>query len=194
MGNQDIKLKHKVQLRKKVEEPEVAVEEPEEEQPQEPIPEEKKSNSYTWLWILLLAIVIGVIAYLLIPGSDKKDSEAVSDESTEVVEEVETNLPDSVAGVATGTVDTPETSEVIPDAGESSSEKVIPETSEATRQNIANPAPQSQSAGVSGDIEAEAMKVIRGDYGIGQERKEKLGDKYHSIQSRVNELKREGVF
>jgi hypothetical protein len=38
------------------------------------------------------------------------------------------------------------------------------------------------------------MKVIRGDYGDGEERKEKLGSNYQSIQSRVNELKREGVF
>ncbi len=47
---------------------------------------------------------------------------------------------------------------------------------------------------VSNDVEAEAMKVIRGDYGIGQERKNKLGDKYQTIQNRVNELKREGLF
>ncbi len=38
------------------------------------------------------------------------------------------------------------------------------------------------------------MKVIRGEYGIGQERKDKLGAKYQPIQNRVNELKREGVF
>jgi len=38
------------------------------------------------------------------------------------------------------------------------------------------------------------MKVIRGEYGIGQERKDKLGAKYQPIKNRVNELKREGVF
>ena len=47
---------------------------------------------------------------------------------------------------------------------------------------------------VSDDIETEALKVIRGDYGVGQERKDKLGEKYQPIQNRVNELKREGLF
>lgn len=51
-----------------------------------------------------------------------------------------------------------------------------------------------RTTNVSNDVEAEAMKVIRGDYGIGQERKNKLGDKYQTIQNRVNELKREGLF
>ena len=47
---------------------------------------------------------------------------------------------------------------------------------------------------VSDDVETEALKVIRGDYGVGQERKDKLGEKYQPIQNRVNELKREGLF
>lgn len=52
----------------------------------------------------------------------------------------------------------------------------------------------SASSIVSDDIDSEAMKVIRGDYGNVPERKERLGSRYHVIQSRVNELKREGVF
>ena len=35
---------------------------------------------------------------------------------------------------------------------------------------------------------AYAMKVIRGDYGVGQERKDRLGAKYQPIQNRVNDL------
>ena len=49
-------------------------------------------------------------------------------------------------------------------------------------------------AGDSFDVEAEALKTIRGDYGNNPQRKELLGDKYQRIQKRVNELKREGVF
>lgn len=37
-------------------------------------------------------------------------------------------------------------------------------------------------------IEILAKRVIKGDYGNGQERKEKLGDLYSVVQSRVNEL------
>lgn len=38
------------------------------------------------------------------------------------------------------------------------------------------------------DVESLALRVIRGDYGNGQERKDKLGDAYQSIQNRVNEI------
>ena len=37
-------------------------------------------------------------------------------------------------------------------------------------------------------IEILAKRVIKGDYGNGQERREKLGDLYSIVQSRVNEL------
>ena len=37
-------------------------------------------------------------------------------------------------------------------------------------------------------IEILAKRVIKGDYGNGQERREKLGDLYSVVQSRVNEL------
>lgn len=52
----------------------------------------------------------------------------------------------------------------------------------------------SNKLNVTNDVEAEAMKVIRGDYGVGQERKNKLGTQYQPIQNRVNQLKRDGVF
>lgn len=42
-------------------------------------------------------------------------------------------------------------------------------------------------------IEEQAHKVIRGDYGNGLERKQKLGDKYTVIQNKVNEMYREGL-
>lgn len=54
--------------------------------------------------------------------------------------------------------------------------------------------PISQHINVSSDIEQEAMKVIRGDYGNIPERREKLGSRYQEIQDRVNQLKKEGVF
>ena len=43
-------------------------------------------------------------------------------------------------------------------------------------------------------ISREAMKVIRGDYGDGKARINKLGSNYHAIQARVNQLKCEGAF
>ena len=51
MANSDVKLKHKVQLRKKVEEPEVSVNNGDIDSAPTPAPEGPKSK--LWLWILL---------------------------------------------------------------------------------------------------------------------------------------------
>jgi len=40
-------------------------------------------------------------------------------------------------------------------------------------------------------IEEEAYKVIRGDYGNGEDRKNKLGDNYEAVQSKVNQLSKQ---
>ncbi len=44
----------------------------------------------------------------------------------------------------------------------------------------------------TGSIEEEARQVIRGIYGNGSVRKQKLGDRYSEIQSKVNEMYRTG--
>lgn len=49
------------------------------------------------------------------------------------------------------------------------------------------------SASVSGDVEENARRVIRGDFGNGQERKDKLGSSYSEIQGKVNEMYRHGL-
>lgn len=43
------------------------------------------------------------------------------------------------------------------------------------------------------NIEAKAKQVIRGDFGNGVVRKQKLGSEYASIQSKVNEMYRTGI-
>lgn len=185
MANSDVKLKHKVQLRKKVEE---AVG----EQSQEP--EAPKSNR---LWILggVVVLALGVIAYLLFFGSGKKTSSSVNEDGTEVVEEVATNETDTVAAAPAEETVGPKATEPAPETPEASSQEAAPDATVSSQQNnTATPASKTQTVGVSNDVEAEAMKVIRGDYGVGQERKDRLGDKYQPIQNRVNELKREGVF
>lgn len=41
--------------------------------------------------------------------------------------------------------------------------------------------------------EAKALQVIRGDFGNGQERKERLGSDYAVIQGKVNDMYRKGL-
>lgn len=52
---------------------------------------------------------------------------------------------------------------------------------------------QSSIVHVNGTIEEKARQVIRGNFGNGQERKDKLGASYSEIQSKVNEMYRQGL-
>lgn len=141
------------------------------------------NGSKKWLWIIAAIIAVVLLVWWLIPGAD---STANTESENEVP--VENTIPiDSTIAEPIDTV--PASVEEAP-----IEEDAVSEVSEQ-----AKPAPEvpSQSTPVNdptGDIESEAMKVIRGDYGIGQERKERLGSRYSAIQARVNELKREGAF
>ena len=53
--------------------------------------------------------------------------------------------------------------------------------------------PAVQPATLSGTLEEKAKEVIRGNYGNGEVRKQKLGDQYAEIQSKVNEMYRNGL-
>ena len=53
--------------------------------------------------------------------------------------------------------------------------------------------PVVQPATHSGTLEEKAKEVIRGKYGNGEIRKQKLGDQYSEIQSKVNEMYRNGL-
>ena len=48
------------------------------------------------------------------------------------------------------------------------------------------------TASITGAVEEEAREVIRGKYGNGAVRKRNLGDRYAEIQSKVNEMYRNG--
>lgn len=193
MANSDVKLKHKVQLRKKVEEPEVSGNNGSIEPDLTPTPTPNKPKSKNWLWILLGVIVLGVIGYIFFSKSGNKAAET-SDQEAEVVvapsEPTDTTIVEGTEGEEIA----PENDNEVANNPETQSSYAV--ETPATVDNTSNGTPSTSVnvPNVSNDVEAEAMKVIRGDYGIGQERKDKLGSKYQTIQSRVNELKREGIF
>lgn len=147
-------------------------------------------------WIFLGVIVVCVIGYFIFSKSGDTPVAESAQEKTEIVEE--TIAPtDSVANQEKATeefipADENEVSNIADDQ-----EAKVNETP-ATIDNNSNIATTTTSTAsntiVSNNVEAEAMKVIRGDYGDGQERKDKLGANYQTIQSRVNELKRKGIF
>ena len=159
-----------------------------------PEPEEKKNNK--WLWIILAIIVVILLIWWLLPGTSKESEPLVEEETTEEVTTPAEN-PEEVSEEA----EIPAGEDVVEgnvnnDGSSNQSEPVVntPETIPSTPQSTNNVVTNNAPSVVPNDIEAEAIKVIRGDYGIGQERKNKLGNQYEAIQRRVNELKREGAF
>lgn len=76
---------------------------------------------------------------------------------------------------------------------ESFDEQITDKSTISTESHDKIEKPVSNTDAVS-NVETEALKVIRGEYGNNPERRRNLGSNYQSIQSRVNELKREGIF
>lgn len=184
MANSDVKLKQKVQLRKKVEEPETEGE----KSGITSMP--PKSNSKKWIVLGIVAVCI--ICYFIF---SKSGNTAATDSTrkTEIVEE--TIVPTDSVSDKEVTEEVLPTTEIELSNSADDQEAKVNDVPTGNNSNIATPTTSAVSlVNVSSDIEAEAMKVIRGDYGVGQKRKDKLGTKYQIIQSRVNELKREGIF
>ena len=65
--------------------------------------------------------------------------------------------------------------------------------SKTVDQSMADNTSTSTSSSASGTIEEEAKEVIRGKYGNGDVRKRNLGGRYAEIQSKVNEMYRNGL-
>ena len=68
-----------------------------------------------------------------------------------------------------------------------------PAQSKPAATQATKPSSSSTSAPVSGDVEENARRVIRGDFGNGLERRDKLGTSYSEIQGKVNEMYRQGL-
>lgn len=178
MANNDVKLKHKVQLRRKVESSELGIEASK--------GESTKSKSLYW-WLGGIAALC-VVSYFFFQSGEVEQT--LTEDATEIVAEsfvTEDTLQNGIP-VESEAQEEPELS-----SPETAPTEDVVTDPESQAQTIVTTTVQSTSP-ISTDVEEEAMKVIRGDYGVGQERKEKLGSKYQSIQNRVNELKREGLF
>lgn len=65
--------------------------------------------------------------------------------------------------------------------------------SQAKQNATSKPDTPTASEPLSGDVSENARRVIRGDFGNGKERKDKLGAAYSEIQSKVNEMYRQGL-
>lgn len=194
--------KRKFDLTKDDEEPVVAtIAKPQPTTPVNPVKpalEPKEKNNNKWLWIILAIIVIILLIWWLLPGKSTESEPVVEEETIEEVtalaentedvsDEAEISAGEDAAEGNANNAESSNPSEPVANTPETTPAPTAPQSTDNVAKNIA-------PSVVSNDIDAEAIKVIRGEYGIGQERKNKLGNQYETIQHRVNELKREGAF
>lgn len=152
-----------------------------------------KRKPWWLLWLLILAVIVGVIVYLLPKNNEPLPPDPVGDgelietpiegndtEKTDIGKPSEAPLKE--AEVATSGEAVTEEGKAEEYSGGKSEETPKAERTES--------APSSKKPILSDDIEKLALDVIRGNYGNGAERKEKLGDNYQAIQNIVNEIYR----
>lgn len=194
MGNSDVRLKHKVQLRRKVDDSKLADKSSIENSTTRPTSDAPKSRKM--IWLIIGVIVLCFLGYFIFSKPDNDGQKPVVVEDKTEVENISvpSDTTNSKEAVKEGVGETE--SEVVKNSNNNVDEStaMVESVKPTETTTIDNAKTSVRTTNVSNDVEAEAMKVIRGDYGIGQERKNKLGDKYQTIQNRVNELKREGLF
>lgn len=156
-------------------------------------PKPKKSNF--WLWaIVAMAIILAFILLVIMPQRHKEAEPVKTHSEISVIDQgpTDSTSPDSAIGVTTGeesvsasaaaSLSSSDESATTSGTGDSSKKETV--TSGTTDSAAGN------GAGVSGDIEELARKVIRGQFGDGNTRRQQLGDKYAAVQARVNQLLR----
>lgn len=167
---------------------------------QEPVNNSGGSNKRN-LWIFLGIIVLVVILLFIFLGKNNGSKSKTPQDKGGVVEKIESIKP-------TKTEDNVETANSISVTKEDSALKkdsvnLTPEKSSnednsnnGSTTNVAKDElkPQnSSSEPLVGSLEQKAIAVIRGTYGNGLERKQKLGNEYTVIQNKVNEMYRDGL-
>lgn len=150
-------------------------------------------NNRKWLWIVLAIVVVGLLAWWLmpIPSADENDNIVEQEEMIEdvAVPNVDSSLSvDSVQGEDN---QTSETTNGIEEPVATIPEPVNQPSIEVEDRSVA-PTSFVTSSTVT-DIEQTAKSVIRGDFGNGQERKNRLGSEYSEVQKKVNELYSKGL-
>jgi hypothetical protein len=180
-----------------------------------PEPESKSNTGKIIGGIFAAAAILAGVYFFGIKGDDKTGDD-VNPPTEQVAQagdttQPETTSPTDVPGNGTaeekGTVsDTPakpvkEQSQIPaqPEDKKTDKSSSVASSSKPTQQaqSLKNNATTTQiaatSAPIGGDVVENAKRVIRGDFGNGQERKDKLGSAYAEIQGKVNEMYRQGL-
>ena len=157
-------------------------------------PEEPKKKGFAWLWALIgIAIVLAVLGMIFLRDGNKEEP------AEEPVETVAEGMPGDSAVSDEAEAPTPEAENNAEAAPAAAPAESTPVAAPAESTPVAAPAtPKASAVDLSaqptGSVKEEAKNVIKGIYGDGSERKNRLGDRYKEIQRRVNKRKRSGKF
>ena len=146
-----------------------------------------KNNRRKWIaGIVALLLVCGAIYYFNQSGSTDNKDIAIA-------------VSDTVSNQKAGTDSIIESTEKVPSdkASEDNAETKEAKSDVSTQNQPTEVRQDEVNENTLGkqvvDVEEKARKVIRGDYGNGNIRKQKLGEDYSEIQSAVNEMYRKGL-
>jgi len=163
---------------------------------EEPVQPPTHGSGGTWKKALL-----GVLGLLVVGGGcwyafsgSKSTGDSTDDAVSMVQEEPEKVLIDSTASNVSTEEETASAANDAESANAPQTVKSDAGKSTESSEPVVNAISQEEPAvSLTGTLEQKANDVIRGIYGNGQERKEKLGNEYRTIQDKVNEMYRNGL-
>ena len=196
-----VKLKKKVTLKTKVTESSITPESTN-------VSGESRPNKGKKWFLLIALVIVAIVAFLLLKPEDTNDTDSVvkSEEATESLDQQENALKQDTIQVDSESISNKEDGKVLANdnsisdgmnAGDVKSnlpeekEKVnvvAQNNTQSSSQTTISVEKSKEEVVLSGSIDEKAIMVIRGDFGNGEERKNKLGSEYTVIQNRVNEM------
>ena len=142
-----------------------------------------KDNRWKWISVVVALILVGgAIYYFNQRGATDKTVIAIAVSDSTSTQKAEAD-----------------STEIVPseNVSEDNAETKEANTDDSTKNQLSgvtqNEVNENESDKKVVDVEEKARQVIRGDYGNGNIRKQKLGDEYSVIQSTVNEMYRKGL-
>lgn len=202
-----VQIKKKVTLKvKKVQDPIKGQERTSSTNPNEGDGDGKGGNSKILVCVaaVVLAVLLGYGAFSYFSSSNEQSDGTTAEQvevSTDISNEEGVNDASNTESAETESANNYESATnegMSTPKQEVTSPKVSSPQSDPKQDGVIMPAESSQvttsasqAATLSGSLEEKAKEVIRGDYGNGDVRKQKLGDQYWEIQKKVNEIYRQ---
>jgi hypothetical protein len=180
-----VELKKKITLKEKHESPSA---------PQPPSP---SSNWWKWLVVAfaILALIGGIYWYSSKSGITESVPANVTVDSTKTDTTKVSQTDTMKAQPASGSEQTAQNggTNAASNNSESATTQVSNGTSNANTESSSVEKVDTNAETDVENVEVKAKQVIRGDFGNGYVRKQKLGSEYTSIQNKVNEMYRTGA-